>query len=76
VLNTDGEDVFPPMEGQDLPVSQAGQGTGAIQLRNLQLQKPGIYSFVVTIDGAQIGARDLVVEPLPGQAAPTPARPA
>jgi uncharacterized protein DUF6941 len=70
VMNTDGEDIFPPMEGQDLPVSAAGQGTGAIQLRNLQLQKAGIYSFVITIDGEQVGARDLMVEPLPNRAPP------
>lgn len=69
VRNTDGEDVVPPLEPQKLPIGPAGQGSGAIQIRGLPLAKPGIYSFVLTLDGQEVGARDLVVEPLPNRPA-------
>jgi len=75
IRNTDGEDIVPPLEPQDIHVSPAGQGSGAVQLRGLPLAKAGIYSFVLTLDGDEIGARDLVVEPA-GPAAPPPVPPA
>lgn len=49
----------------DMKVSPVGQASGAIQLRNLPLEKAGIYSFVVEIDGEAVGARDLIVDTIP-----------
>jgi hypothetical protein len=65
VRNTDGQDVVPPLAPQPLPIGPAGQGSGAVQIRGLPLAKPGIYSFILILDGEEVGARDLVVEPLP-----------
>jgi hypothetical protein len=65
VRDTDGKDVVPPMGPLEMDVSEAGQGSGAVQLRGLPLAKQGIYSFVLSLDGAEIGARDLIVEPVP-----------
>lgn len=67
VRNTDSEDVVPPLDPQPLEVAQAGQGSGAVQIRGLPLAKQGIYTFELLLDGEVIGARDLVVEPLPRQ---------
>jgi len=71
IRNSDGEDVVEKLGPLDMKVADAGQASGAIQLRNLPLQKPGIYSFQLEIDGELVGARDLIVE----QPAPPP-RPA
>lgn len=65
VRDTDGTDVVPPMGPLEMNVSEAGQGSGAIQLRGLPLAKQGIYSFVVSVDDVEVGARDLLVEPVP-----------
>ncbi len=65
VRDTDGEDVVPPMGPLDMQVSEAGQGSGAVQLRGLPLAKQGIYSFILSVDGEEVGARDLIVEPVP-----------
>ncbi len=65
ILDTDGKDVVPPLGPLDMQVSKAGQGSGAIQLRQLPLPKAGIYSFVIVVDGEDVGARDLFVEPAP-----------
>lgn len=70
IRNTDGQDVVPPLGPLEMKVATVGQASGAIQLRHLPLEKPGIYSFVVEIDGTEIGARDLIVEPVPTQAPP------
>jgi hypothetical protein len=67
IRNSEGTDVVPQMGPLDMKVSAVGQASGAIQLRNLPLEKPGIYSFVVEIDGEAVGARDLIVEPIPTQ---------
>ncbi len=70
IRNTDGGDVVPPLGPLDMKVSQIGQASGAIQLKNLPLEKPGIYTFEVEIDGESVGGRDLIVEPVPPQRAP------
>ncbi len=70
IRNTDGGDVVPPLGPLDMKVSQIGQASGAIQLKNLPLEKPGIYTFEVEIDGESVGGRDLIVEPVPQQRAP------
>ena len=70
IRNSDGADVVPQLGPLDMKVSAVGQASGAIQLRNLPLEKPGIYSFIVEIDGDPVGARDLIVEPVPQQGPP------
>jgi uncharacterized protein DUF6941 len=65
ILDTDGKDVVPELGPLEMNVSQVGQGSGAIQLRGLPLAKQGIFSFVMVVDGEQIGARDLFVESVP-----------
>lgn len=65
IKNTDGGDAVQPLGPLEMKVSAVGQASGAIQLRNLPLEKPGIYSFVVEIDGEPVGARDLIVEAIP-----------
>ena len=67
ILDTDGKDVVPELGPLEMQVSQVGQGSGAIQLRGLPLAKQGIFSFVMIVDGEQIGARDLFVEAVPQQ---------
>jgi hypothetical protein len=67
IRNTDGGDVVPPMGPLDMKVAQAGQASGAIQLKNLPLEKPGIYTFEIVIDDEPVGGRDLIVEPIPQQ---------
>ena len=74
IRNTDGQDVVPPLGPLEMKVSPVGQASGAIQLRNLPLEKAGIYGFVVEIDGEEVGQRDLIVEPVPTQ--PQQQRPA
>ena len=74
IHNTDGGDVVPPLGPLEMKVSAVGQASGAIQLRNLPLEKAGIYTFEVTIDGDLVGGRDLIVEPVPTQ--PQQQRPA
>jgi hypothetical protein len=76
IRNTDGEDVVPPLGPLDMKVAPVGQASGAIQLRGLPLAKAGIYSFVVTVDDEEVGARDLIVEPVPTQLPPPQQRPA
>ena len=74
IRNSDVADVVAPLGPLDMKVSAVGQASGAIQLRHLPLEKPGIYSFVVAIDGEEMGARDLIVEPVPqGPPQPRPA---
>lgn len=75
IRNTDGADVVPPLGPLDMNVAPVGQASGAIQLRHLPLEKPGIYSFVVVVDGEEVGARDLIVEPIPMPQAPQQHRP-
>ena len=70
IKNTDGADAVQPLGPLEMKVSAVGQASGAIQLRNLPLEKPGIYSFIVEIDGEAVGARDLIVEPVPQQGPP------
>ncbi len=65
IRNTDEQDIVPPLGPLDMRVAEAGQGSGAIQLRGLPLEKAGIYSFVLLVDGDPVGARDLFVEPAP-----------
>lgn len=65
IKNTDGADAVQPLGPLEMKVSAVGQASGAIQLRNLPLEKAGIYSFVVEIDGEPVGARDLIVESIP-----------
>jgi hypothetical protein len=65
IIDTDGKDVVPELGPLEMHVSQVGQGSGAIQLKGLPLAKQGIYSFMILIDGEQIGARDLFVEQVP-----------
>lgn len=67
ISDTDGNDILPPLGPLEMNVSTVGQGSGAIQLRGLPLAKQGIYSFVMLVDGEEIGARDLFVEPVPQQ---------
>jgi len=67
IMDTDGADVVPELGPLKMQVSPVGQGSGAIQLRQLPLAKQGIYSFVMVVDGEQIGARDLFVETVPQQ---------
>ena len=67
ITNTDGEDIVPAMGPLDMEVGESGQGSGAIQLRHLPLEKPGILSFLMLIDGTELGARDLFVEPVPNR---------
>lgn len=67
IIDTDGKDLVPELGPLEMQVSQVGQGSGAIQLRGLPLPKQGIYSFIMTVDGEQIGARDLFVETVPAQ---------
>lgn len=75
VRDTDGNDVVPKMGPLEMDVSEAGQGSGAVQLRGLPLARPGIYSFVLTVDGTEVGARDLIVEPVPTRPAQNQRRP-
>jgi len=63
VRNTDEKDIVPAMGPVEMQIGDSGQGSGAVQLRGLPLEKAGIYSFVVAIDDKEIGARDLFVEP-------------
>jgi len=70
VRNTDEEDVVDPMGPVEMEIGESGQGSGAVQLKGLPLAKSGIYSFVVSIDGVDVGARDLFVEP--AMVAPAP----
>jgi hypothetical protein len=65
IADTDGNDVVPELGPLEMHVSPVGQGSGAIQLKGLPLAKQGIYSFVMVVDGEQIGARDLFVEVVP-----------
>ncbi len=65
IVDTDGKDIVPPLGPLEMQVSQVGQGSGAIQLRGLPLTKQGIYSFVMVVDGEDVGARDLFVEQVP-----------
>lgn len=67
ISDTDGNDVVPELGPLKMQVSPVGQGSGAIQLRGLPLAKQGIYSFIMIVDGEQIGARDLFVETVPQQ---------
>jgi hypothetical protein len=67
IHNSEGTDIVPALGPLDMKVSAAGQASGAIQLRNLPLEKPGIYTFEVQIDGVAVGGRDLIVEPVPQQ---------
>jgi len=67
IRNTDGADVVPPLGPLEMKVSAVGQASGAIQLRDLPLEKPGIYAFEIQIDGEPVGSRDLIVEPVPAQ---------
>ena len=67
ITNTDEQDVVDPMGPIEMTVGESGQGSGAIQLRHLPLERPGIYSFVILLDGDEIGARDLFVEPVPNR---------
>jgi hypothetical protein len=64
-FNLTAVDTVPELGPLEMQVSQVGQGSGAIQLRGLPLAKQGIFSFVMLVDGEQIGARDLFVEPVP-----------
>ena len=65
IRDTDGNDLVPPLGPVDMEVGEAGQGSGAVQLRGLPLKKAGIYAFILELDGESIGARDLFVEPVP-----------
>lgn len=65
IRNTDGTDIVPPLGPLDLKVAPVGQASGAIQLRNLPLEKAGIYTFEIQVDGESVGGRDLFVEPAP-----------
>lgn len=65
IQNAEGDNLVDPLGPLDMKVGDGGQGSGAIQLRGLPLQKPGIYSFIMTIDGEDVGARELFVEPVP-----------
>ncbi len=65
IVDTDGKDLVPELGPLEMQVSPVGQGSGAIQLRGLPLPKQGIYSFIMSVDGEQIGARDLFVETVP-----------
>jgi len=67
IVDTDGNGIVPELGPLEMQVSQVGQGSGAIQLRGLPLAKQGIFSFIMTVDGEQIGARDLFVEAVPQQ---------
>ncbi len=68
IRDTDGNDVVPKMGPIEMQVSAAGQGSGAVQLRGIPLKKPGIYTFLMSVDGEEAGARDLIVEPVPRRA--------
>lgn len=65
IRDTDGGDVVDPLGPLEMFVADSGQGTGAIHLRGLPLQRAGIYTFVVILDGKELGGRDLFVEPMP-----------
>ncbi len=65
IRDTDQNDIVPALGPLDMQITESGQGSGAIQLRGLPLAKSGIYAFVVDVDGVEIGARDLFVEPMP-----------
>jgi hypothetical protein len=67
IVDTDGQDLVPELGPLEMQVSPVGQGSGAIQLRGLPLPKQGIFSFIIIVDGEQIGARDLFVETVPAQ---------
>ena len=66
IKNTDDEDIVPALGPLEMQIAESGQGSGAIQLKGLPLAKSGIYTFVVEVDGEQLGGRDLFVEPMPG----------
>jgi len=70
IKDTDDQEIVKPLGPLEMKIGDSGQGSGAIQLRGLPLPKAGIYSFVVEVDGVDVGARDLFVEPVPG--APRP----
>ena len=65
IKNTDDEDIVPALGPLEMHIAESGQGSGAIQLKGLPLAK-SIYTFVVEVDGVQLGGRDLFVEPMPG----------
>ena len=62
IVDSDTKDVVPELGPLEMQVHQVGQGSGSIQLRGLPLPKPGIYSFILMLDGERVGARDLFVE--------------
>ena len=66
IHDTDGNDIVDALGPLDMQIAESGQGSGAIQLRGLPLQKAGIYTFIVEVDGERVGGRDLFVEPMPG----------
>ena len=72
IQDSDGADLVQPLGPLKMTVSAAGQGSGAIQLRQLPLPKQGIYHFLMTVDGESIGVRELFVENVPQQG-PRPA---
>ncbi len=65
IRDTDEQNLVDPLGPVEMQIGESGQGSGAVQLRGLPLARAGIYSFVVEIDGEEIGARDLFVEPPP-----------
>jgi hypothetical protein len=67
IRRSDGTDAVPPLGPLDMKVSDVGQASGAIQLRHLPLEKPGIYTFEIQIDGEPVGGRDLIVDAVPQQ---------
>ena len=66
IQDTDENDIVPALGPLEMQIAESGQGSGAIQLKGLPLAKSGIYTFVVEVDGEQLGGRDLFVEPMPG----------
>ena len=70
IRDTDDQPIVDPLGPVEVNVGDSGQVSGAVQLRGLPLQKSGIYSFVVELDGDDVGARDLFVEPAPGPKPP------
>jgi hypothetical protein len=66
IRDTDERNIVQSLGPLDLKIAESGQASGAIQLRGLPLEKAGIYSFVLELDGEEIGGRDVFVEPMPG----------
>jgi len=63
IVDSSGKDVLPPTPELKLKADGPfGIIDPVFQLRNLPLQKPGMYQFQLSMDGEVIGVRDFLVE--------------